>query len=405
MLLRNKISLSTVARWLGDIAVVAAAIGLDLLLWQGDRTLRDGGLIPLWVIPVLVTIVYSILLVRRRYPRAVFIVNWAYGLAGILLPDYVPFAGLLIALFALAHRSSFLWACMGLSVCVVPFSVNAYNVAIGADEPDRLLGFAGTLVLWLALALTVWGSGRLIQATERRAEQEKQEQAAAAVRAERLNLARDLHDIISHSVSAMILQAAGARAYVDRDEDQVRAALKAIEDTGVQAMGELHRLLELLRTAKPSKDNDKLISSPSLHDLDALVSSVRSTGVDVEVVVDGHPAELDPSVGLVAYRVVQEALTNTIKHAGLGASARVHLRWKSTGLEITIRNQAGLGPRGIDKSSSGYGLTGLTERVSLVGGTMEAGLVSDGFLVRVHLPVRPSIPPKKLASPTSESTP
>ncbi|MFI7482068.1 sensor histidine kinase [Kocuria sp. M1R5S2] len=333
-----------------------------------------------------------------------FALHWTYGLSGLLMPMFAPVAGLMVVLYALARSESRRIARAALALCVAPVVVNSYNVAVLADEANRILTFVVVVVPWSALVLTVWGLGRNSYAADRRVELEKQEQTAAAVRAERLNMARELHDIVSHSVSAMILQAAGAQTYVAREDHQVRAALEAIENTGVQAMGELHRLLELLRTASPEQDREEYAPPPSLRDLDALVSSVRATGVDVEVVVEGHPTELDRGVGLVAYRIVQEALTNTIKHGGRGASARVHLRWELDALGLTVRNRAGLGTRGAGTLSSGHGLTGLAERVSLVGGTLETGPVADGFLVRAHLPVHPSIPQQESTLSSSKDT-
>lgn len=376
-------------RGAGHIVVVGAAAGIDLLLWNGDSALRDGQLLPMWVVPALTVVIYPVLLLRWRYPRAVFTLHWTYGLAGLFLPDYVPFAGLLVALHALGRCASTGWAWAGLAACVVPFGVNAYNEATLSTREDRLLYSAGTMMLWAVIVLTVWGLGRLAHTAQQRAEQEKREQAVAAVRAERLRLARELHDIVSHSVSAMILQAAGAQTLVPRDEEQVRAALEAIETTGVHAMGELHRLLGLLRAADPDDDSDGSSAPPSLRDLNTVVSSARASGVEVEVVIDGRPTELDTSVDQAAYRVVQEALTNTIKHAGRGASARVHLEWGVEGLTLTIRDRAGFEPQERAELSSGQGLNGLAERVHLVGGTLETGPVPGGFLLRAHLPARP----------------
>lgn len=381
----------------GDVLLVCAAAAIDLLTWQGADELRWGQPLSLWVVPVLTVIVYPVLLLRRRFPRAVFALHWTYALAGVILPDYVPIVGLLVALHALARRTSNRWAGTGLCMCLAPIVVNAFNVADGVRDDERVLGFAATAALWTALTLQVWGSGRLAYAAERRAEQEKQEQSEAAVRAavraERLHVARELHDIVSHSVSAMILQAAGARTLVPRQDDRVLDALKAIETAGVDAMVELHRLLGLLRDAGPEEDRNRNSPLPSLQDIDSLVSSVRATGVDVEVVVEGHPARLDRSVGQTAYRIVQEALTNTIKYAGPGAAAKLHLRWENDGLTLTIEDQAVPGAKTTAELSSGHGLTGLAERAHLAGGTLKAGPVAEGFLVQAHLPSRTVAPP------------
>lgn len=213
----------------------------------------------------------------------------------------------------------------------------------------------------------------------------------ALVYAERLNLARELHDILSHSLSAMILQAAGARAVAQHSDEQLRLALEAIESTGIQAMEELHSLLGLLRSAG-SDDGNQYAHASSLHDLDALVDSVRISGMEVEKVEDGYPTALDRSVDLAAYRIVQEALTNTAKHAGSGASATIHLRWTRRYLKLAIRDRSGAGAGESPALPSGYGLTGLAERVALVGGSLETKPVAEGFLVRAFLPVHPKVP-------------
>lgn len=394
---------------MAEILVVAVAAGIDLMVWSEDMVLRDGqSSLPPWVIPGLTAVLYPLLLLRWRCPRAVFAAHWVYSLVGVPLPEYLPFAGLLVALHALARRASTGWAGVGLAASIVPFAVNSFNLAGAFTEVDPVLGFAGNLFLWSALTLLVWGSGRWDSVLERRAEQERADrgqQAAAAIRAERLHLARELHDIVSHSVSAMILQAAGARALASREDEQVRAALEAIETTGIEAMNELHRLLGLLRATDPEGGSPGLSSARSMQDLDSLVSSARASGVDVEVVVEGRPDELDRSVGLAVYRIVQEALTNTIKHAGRGASARIHLRWEPEGLTLIIRDKAGFDAREMSELSSGHGLAGLTERVTLVGGSLEAGPVGDGFLLRAHLPTRPPARQPRRPAATPQDVP
>lgn len=376
-------------RFTGEVGIVAAAAVVDLLVWDNDNSLRGGQTVHTFLVPVATLIFYPFLLLRWRHSQAVFALHWIYSLAGVLMPLFAPIAGLLVALYAVARKESSRIARVALVVCLVPFVVNSYNLADTASEGSPIVNFMVAMVLWSVFTLTVWGLGRLAWAAERHAEQDKREQAAAAVRAERLHLARELHDIISHSVSAMILQAAGARTLASSEDGQVGAALKAIETSGIQAMDELHRLLGLLRVVSPTEAPVETTSSASLQDLDTLVSSTRASGVKVDVVVEGHPIELDRSVELAAYRIVQEALTNTIKYAGRGASSRVHLRWETTKLTVTVRDRTGLVATQPPGLSSGHGLIGLKERIALVGGTLEAGPVADGFLVQAHLPIRP----------------
>ncbi len=357
--------------------------------------------LPISMMPIVPSIIYPTLFLRWRYPRTVFLIFISVQiLTFVLWGATVADLALLIALYPLARRGSAGIANVAFIIYIIPMVTIRYikvvyirfeNMEVTSSVDDIRL-FVSIVMSEIFTAFFVWSFGRLLYLNERRAERERKEQTEAALRAERLNLARELHDIVSHSVSAMIFQAAGARTVASSADKQVQGALEAIETTGVQAMGELHRLLGLLRNASLEERSHGVTHPPTLQDLDSLVSSARASGVDVEVVVDGHPAELDRSVGLAAYRVVQEALTNTIKYAGRGAFSRINLRWDQENLTLTIRDRSGLQKREATGLSSGHGLIGLKERVNLVGGTLETGPTSDGFLIRAQLPVRPSAP-------------
>jgi signal transduction histidine kinase len=382
-------------RLAGDVALVVLAVIVDLVVWGGEGQLRSGGTLPFWVVPVLTIVVFSTLLVRWRHPAAVFWVQWTYALAGLVVPGYEPFAGLLVALYAVASRARPLVAWTAIIACVIPVAVDAYNAmgGLGGGVVAEVEIFATEALLLAVLSGTVWALGRLSYAARRLADKQRELQAAqgeAAVRAERLRLARELHDVVAHAVSAMILQAAGARTLVQPRDDRVRQSLEVIETAGVQAMAELHRLLGLLRSVDPASADDVYEHQPALKDLPALIDLSRASGLVVDLVTDGETAELDPSVDLAAYRIIQEALTNTAKHAGLGAATRIHLRWHPGGLTITARDTAGLDRPGRGRAgplSSGHGLTGLAERVSLTGGQFESGAVDGGFLIRADLPL------------------
>ena len=375
-------------RLAGDVTLVVLAIIVDLVVWAGDRQLRTGATLPFWVIPALTTIVFSTLLVRWRHPAAIFLVQWTYALAGLLVPDYEPFAGLLVALYAVASRTRPLVAWTAIIACVIPISIDSYNASAGV-----VTVFATEALLLAVLSGTVWALGRLSYAARRLADKQRELQAAegqAAVRAERLRLARELHDVVAHAVSAMILQAAGARTLVHPRDDRVRQSLEVIEAAGVQAMAELHRLLGLLRSVDPASADDAWEHQPTLKDLPSLIDLSRASGLVIDLAAEGEAAELDPSVDLAAYRIIQEALTNTSKHAGQGAATRIHLRWHPDGLTITARDTAGLERPSRGKAralSTGHGLIGLAERVNLVGGHFEAGAVAGGFLIRAELPL------------------
>ena len=245
-------------RLAGDVALVVLAIIVDLVVWSGKRQLINGETLPFWVVPVLTILVFSTLLARWRHPSAVFWVQWTYALAGLLVLGYEPFAGLLVALHAVACRTRPLVARTAIIACVVPFAIDSYNSTAYLNG-SVAAGFATSALLLAVLSGTVWALGRFSYAAKRRAEKERELQAAegeAAVRAERLRLARELHDVVAHAVSAMILQAAGARTLVHPRDDRVQQSLEVIEAAGVQAMAELHRLLGLLRSVDPASADD-----------------------------------------------------------------------------------------------------------------------------------------------------
>jgi signal transduction histidine kinase len=383
--------------WSGGLAwqagVAAAGLGVELLVWGGARDLRFGAQeLPAAFAPLVATAVFATLIVRRQWPVQVFVVQWIYAVTGaLLIPEYEPFAGLLIALHAVAERCRPGISRSLLAVSFVPLGINSYNGAAGRLHTSTSLGasMAATGLLYAVLFLGVWGVGRLAYAADaksRRAREAQLADAASALRHERLRLARELHDIVAHAVTAMIWHAAGAKTLVSPDDTNSRDAFAGIEKSGAQAMDELHRMLSLLRSVDPDVD---YVKEPGLRDVPSLVSASRRSGLDVELTVEGTPAPIDASVDLAAYRIIQESLTNTAKHGGEGAAARVQLSWTPERLLISVRDQAGAAPhKRLVRSpkSSGYGLLGLVERVSLVGGEMVFASVSGGFLVRAELP-------------------
>jgi signal transduction histidine kinase len=214
---------------------------------------------------------------------------------------------------------------------------------------------------------------------EARLEVEKEE-AEAAIAEERARIARELHDIVAHAISVIVLQARGARRVIHAEPDEASMALDAIERTGSQALGEMRRLLGLLREGD---EELAMAPQPTLGRLDELVAQVRAAGLPVELSIEGKPMELPPGVDLSAYRIVQEALTNALKHAG-PATARVAVRYVDTGLEVEISDDgAGSG----NGSGGGHGLAGIRERVTIFGGDVEAGAQPEGgYAVRAWLP-------------------
>jgi signal transduction histidine kinase len=212
-------------------------------------------------------------------------------------------------------------------------------------------------------------------------EREREEKARAAVAEERVRIARELHDIVAHAISVIVLQARGGRRSLATDPGETREALDMIEATGSEALAEMRRLLGMLR-----RDDEEIVLAPqpSLRYVDALAAQVREAGLPVDFSVEGEPTELPPGVDLSAYRIVQEALTNALKHAG-PATARVVVRYRENDLELEIAD-TGLGAGASDED--GHGLAGMRERVSLYGGKIETGpRDGGGFAVRARLPL------------------
>jgi signal transduction histidine kinase len=204
--------------------------------------------------------------------------------------------------------------------------------------------------------------------------------AERAVAEERARIARELHDVIAHSVSVMTVQAGAVRRLLRPEQDRERLALEAIESTGREALTEMRRLVGLLRRQGSVPD---FSPQPSMRAVDVLVGTIHEAGLPVDLTVEGEPTELAPGVDLAAYRVIQEALTNALKYAG-PARAWVTVRWREAELELEIAND-GRSEAGGD--GSGHGLVGLRERVALVGGSIDSGpRDGGGFVVTARLP-------------------
>ena len=213
-----------------------------------------------------------------------------------------------------------------------------------------------------------------------RLELDRELRAHAAVGEERARIAREMHDVVAHTMAIMVVQAGAARRTLDRDRVAAVQALATVEDTGRAAMVELRRLLGFLREEAPAS----LVPQPSLADLDRLVARARSAGLPVELGSEGVPFDLGAGGELAVYRVVQEALTNALKHAGPGARATVTLTWSEGSLEVLVVDSGG---RGSGTVGTGHGLLGMRERVAMVGGTVSARPRPDGgFAVRASIP-------------------
>lgn len=263
----------------------------------------------------------------------------------------------------------------------------AINLLLTGEAISGLL-FAGVLV-----AAAPWGVGVMLRERNRRErahrdraerlDAEREPRAIAAVQRERTRIARELHDVIAHSVSVMVIQAAGARTVMEAEPERAADALHSVEQAGREALAEMRRLLGVLDR---SGDVRVLTPQPGLGSLAELLARSEAAGLRVELRVDGRPVALGVALDLCAYRVVQEAITNTIKHAAGARRVDVSLRWSSEQLEIEVIDDGAGVVR--DGEGGGHGLAGMRERVALHDGSLEAGPGEHGgFTVRARLPL------------------
>lgn len=317
---------------------------------------------------------------RDRAPRTVFTIQCALTAATWpIMPHYTPVVGIPVALYTVSAHCSRRASLLVMLTSLIPNALAASVAFRGYANPrDQLASFTGNMVFLALMTLAAWGAGRVTQASQRHLHKLEQERKTAreAVFAERRRIARELHDIVSHAVAVIILQAAGAARVADTHFSQVKQSLAHIEITGRQAMVELQRLLGVLDAGEPAgvvAGVGELGPQPGLGDLPALLTSLRATGLSVTVDVEGTPHGLDPSVDLAAYRIVQEGLTNALKHAGKDADPRLRLVWEVHHLMIQIDSAARPGGVHPEQLSCGRGLVGLRERAHAVGGLLVAG--------------------------------
>lgn len=321
---------------------------------------------------------------RRRAPLLVLAVAMATSVVAnfvsVLDAATTPAIALVVAAYSVGAHTEGLRASIG---------VTGIGALIAANVADQ---FSFGDLLFVAMILGgAWLGGRALRyrreregALERLAvdlDREQEEKAQAAVAEERIRIARELHDVVAHAISVIVLQARGGRRSLATDTRETRDALDTIEATGSAALAEMRRLLGMLRS---DDEEIALAPQPSLRYLDALTRQVREAGLPVELSVEGDPVELPPGVDLSAYRIIQEALTNALKHAG-PATARVVVRYGDNDLELEVAD-TGVGPGA--GNGAGHGLVGMRERVSLYGGKIEAGAQDGGgFAVRARLPL------------------
>ncbi len=366
----------------GDL-VLAGSLGALYCLelaFEGDVEHR----LPSMVVAVCFA---AALAVRRRAPVAVL----AVGLVVIELDNTVLkglaeagafLLGIVIGIYSAGRYARGYWA----AVSIVFVGV---SIPLAAIEPGTPVAFTDFAFFGMFFG-GPYVAGRVIRHRREREQQleneagalklERDLKAREAVAEERVRIARELHDVVAHAISVIVLQARGGRRVLQSDPVEAREALDAIERAGEQALTEMRRLLGLLR------DEDEelaLAPQPSLGRIDDLVASLTETGLPVEVRVEGTPVSLPPGIDVTAYRIIQEALTNTLKHAG-PARASVVVRYEPGVVELEVLDD---GPGAVGGNGSGHGLAGIGERVAVYGGELASGRRPEGgYALRARLP-------------------
>jgi signal transduction histidine kinase len=394
------VSLATLSRnpWFLDAVLAAALSALSLLtLAAGARDI--GSYRPESIVLLFLQTVPLVFL--RHAPATVLLVT-GLATAGHAMQaegSLNSTLGALIALFAVADRYDRLRSALAaIALGVMMGLLVAFKGGLPAALGSLFQTGLAVLVAW---TLGTWARERrrylgTVEDRAARAEQEREERALRAVTEERDRIARELHDIVTHHVSVIVIQAGAALRALHRRPDDAARAVEAIDATGRLALADMRRMLGILGGASGSAalpaagsatESEPLEPLPRLDRLGQLIESVRAAGLPVELSVEGQRRPLDPGIELSAYRIVQEALTNTMKHAA-GARARVTIRYEAAALEVRVADDgAGIALAGAD--SGGRGLIGMRERVALFGGTLETGPDGRGFRVAARLPLQP----------------
>ena len=370
-----------------DVLIVLAAIAgvLEVVLRQDAL---EAPRAPLWFSVPAVALVVLPLLGRRRFPFMAPVAVWLLGAAFsfvegelIAFTFSISIAGL-VAAFLLGSLRDSGQGRIGLAIVVSGAAIVVYN------DPDRLPGdfiFIPVLftIAWLA-GFALRERATQAEAAEQRAIHAERERGAAAriaVAEERARITRELHDIVAHAVSVMVLQVGAVRHKLPQELAEDRDALRDVEQAGRTALAEMRRLLGAMRD---DRSDVELAPQPALNSLDTLIDKVRRAGLPVRLHVEGNPFPLPRAIDLSAYRIVQEGLTNSLKHAG-ARNADVTVHYRADGLQLEVRDD-GVGVTTSD--GLGHGLVGIRERVKIYGGEMTASEApGGGFVLSASLPL------------------
>jgi len=331
---------------------------------------------------VLIVVAYGSLVVRRRWPLAV-LATTALATVGYTFVSEGP--AIQAALAVAAYTAAAHLPRRAVATLVIPAAMVA-AISLQLDEDihtnwvELLVGATFSVLLPILI-------GRIAFNRRARIAREQERAAADAVAAERTRIARELHDVVAHAIGVMVVQAGAARSVVDRDPAAAKEAIGRVEETGRVGLAEMRRLIGVLTE---DGSNAALAPQPGLANLDELVVTMRAAGLPVEVVRAGSVHPLPAGVDLTAYRVIQEALTNVLKHAGR-ANAVVSVRYEGDELHLEIADD-GLGD--VSSPGAGHGLVGMRERVGIFGGHIETGpRPGGGFVVRAMIPIEGEVTP------------
>jgi signal transduction histidine kinase len=365
-----------------DPRLVDGALAVALAVGAAVQLLLEGPQRPLSVVSALGTGLP--LAWRRGFPVAAHLAQIAFAVLGARQPVTIGTLAVFIGLYSVAVYARWRWAApvvvvVGGLVLLVVVPASAQTV------PSWASVFVGGSAIWLVGKTVRENQARADVLAERaeRLERERELTTRLALAAERQRIARELHDVVAHSVSVMVVQAGAARTLLTRQPPRAAEALLAVESGGREALEELRRLLGLLTDAEAEPP---LAPQPGLGQLDRLVERVGQAGLPVDVRIAGTPRPLPAGLDLTAYRIVQEALTNALKHAG-GAACDVLVEFDERELRLEVVD-AGGSPGATTDRGAGRGLLGMQERVAAYGGELSAGRRPEGgFAVRARLPL------------------
>ena len=371
--------------------LILVGLGLGIATAVTERRTQDGPNGPTWLDIALMVAIVAPLLFRRRFPFGALVSVGAAVVLASLLDDrlvptnFIAFLAGCAAAFLVALLRDRRQAVAGLAIVI------GADAVVERSDPQ---GGVGNFVFISLIFTLVWFVGFVLgrkfeeadEAKDRaaRAEREREERARAAVAEERARIARELHDVVGHSVSVMTVQAAGVRRLLRPDQEREREALLVVERTGREALAEMRRMVGVLRRPE---EGPALAPQPSLEHLDRLVEQAREAGLEVDLRIEGDAVELPAGVDLTAYRLVQEGLTNAIKHAQ-AKRAEVVVHYSDGQVEVTVSDDG----RGVGTGDGGgHGLVGMRERVSVYGGDLDAGpKPGGGYRLRAKLPLAAS---------------